>query len=333
MDRDHQIGHSYFMDATSAKQAARRALPAGSSRSFRSTSTTISGAQALSWASARSRPYPRASSRSWKEYRRVYGEEPLEDEAPWEFHEYPDDQLEEALRNTFVTTGYSRSMAASKLIRCREYETLSYELLGEDAIRRLETYGSDSASPFSLLQDARPGPAVRRRRQGRKRDGPDPAQDLRSGGAITSAFSSSCSATRRQPAPQAGGADRLREAARLLPRDLDPSLRLGAQPPAAHPAQAPLRRGGRAHGFLRGKLLAERELAGTATLTARYACRYEIFTPDHLLNQILKFCNKLLLGQAREPLDQDRCSKRTRPGSPRCRTAGLCRGGPEHACT
>jgi 5-methylcytosine-specific restriction enzyme subunit McrC len=54
-------------------------------------------------------------------------------------------------------------------------------------------------------------------------------------------------------------------------------------------------------GFLRGKLLTEHELAGTATLTARYACRYEIFTPDHLLNQIFKFCNNLLLGKAETP--------------------------------
>lgn len=53
--------------------------------------------------------------------------------------------------------------------------------------------------------------------------------------------------------------------------------------------------------FLRGKLLTERELAGTNMLTARYACRYEIFTPDHLLNQSLKFCNNLLLGQAQTP--------------------------------
>jgi 5-methylcytosine-specific restriction enzyme subunit McrC len=51
--------------------------------------------------------------------------------------------------------------------------------------------------------------------------------------------------------------------------------------------------------FLRGKLLVERELAGTAALSARYACRYEVFTPDHLLNRVLKFCNRLLLGQTR----------------------------------
>lgn len=52
-------------------------------------------------------------------------------------------------------------------------------------------------------------------------------------------------------------------------------------------------------GFLRGKLLVERELAGTGILTGRYACRYDLFTPDHLLNQALKFCNGLLLRQTR----------------------------------
>ena len=52
-------------------------------------------------------------------------------------------------------------------------------------------------------------------------------------------------------------------------------------------------------GFLRGKLLVERELAGTGVLTGRYACRYDLFTPDHLLNQALKFCNGLLLRQTR----------------------------------
>jgi 5-methylcytosine-specific restriction enzyme subunit McrC len=53
--------------------------------------------------------------------------------------------------------------------------------------------------------------------------------------------------------------------------------------------------------FLRGKLLTERELAGTGELYGRYACRYEVFTPDHLLNQVLRFCNGLLLRQTRVP--------------------------------
>jgi hypothetical protein len=39
------------------------------------------------------------------EYRRVYDEEPLEDEAPWEFHAYDVEGLPTALRNTFVRHG------------------------------------------------------------------------------------------------------------------------------------------------------------------------------------------------------------------------------------
>ena len=50
-------------------------------------------------------------------------------------------------------------------------------------------------------------------------------------------------------------------------------------------------------GFLRGKLLVERELAGTAALYGRHACRYTVFTPDHPLNRVLKFCNSLLIRQ------------------------------------
>ncbi len=51
--------------------------------------------------------------------------------------------------------------------------------------------------------------------------------------------------------------------------------------------------------FLRGRLLVGKELAGTEKLSGRYACRYEVFTPDHLLNRVLKFCNYLLLRQTR----------------------------------
>lgn len=53
--------------------------------------------------------------------------------------------------------------------------------------------------------------------------------------------------------------------------------------------------------FVRGKLLTERDLDGRSNIYARYPCRYEIFTPDHLLNRALKFCNKLLIGQTISP--------------------------------
>jgi 5-methylcytosine-specific restriction enzyme subunit McrC len=53
--------------------------------------------------------------------------------------------------------------------------------------------------------------------------------------------------------------------------------------------------------FLRGKLLVERELRGGDRLHARYPCRYSVFTPDHLINRVLRFCNRLLMGQSRVP--------------------------------
>ena len=53
--------------------------------------------------------------------------------------------------------------------------------------------------------------------------------------------------------------------------------------------------------FLRGKLLTERELDGSGRLYVRYACRYEEFTPDHPLNRVLKYCNRLLSRQTRVP--------------------------------
>lgn len=52
-------------------------------------------------------------------------------------------------------------------------------------------------------------------------------------------------------------------------------------------------------GFLRGKLLVEKDLGGTGTLYARYPCRYALFTPDNLINRTLKFCNRLLLRETR----------------------------------
>jgi len=101
VDRDHQIGHSYFMEATSAKRLhdvlygkifpllqeyfyndqRRLKLLLGVYRSDVPKGFVVSLDD---------------------EYRRVYEEAPLEDEAPWEFHEYADHQLLDALRNTFV---------------------------------------------------------------------------------------------------------------------------------------------------------------------------------------------------------------------------------------
>ncbi len=48
-------------------------------------------------------------------------------------------------------------------------------------------------------------------------------------------------------------------------------------------------------GHLRGKILTERMRAARERVTGKYPCRYEVFTADHLLNQGLKHCNRLLL--------------------------------------
>lgn len=54
-------------------------------------------------------------------------------------------------------------------------------------------------------------------------------------------------------------------------------------------------------GYLRGKLLVERMTSGQEGLSGRYPCRYELFTGDHLLNRVLKFCNRLLLAETKVP--------------------------------
>lgn len=53
-------------------------------------------------------------------------------------------------------------------------------------------------------------------------------------------------------------------------------------------------------GFVRGKLLVG-AMRGTENVSGRYPCRYQTFTPDHLLNHILKFCNRLLLSETTLP--------------------------------
>ena len=57
-------------------------------------------------------------------------------------------------------------------------------------------------------------------------------------------------------------------------------------------------------GYLKGKLLVEKLRDGREVVTGRYPCRYEVFTPDHLLYQVLKFCNGLLRREARSHATQ-----------------------------
>ena len=54
-------------------------------------------------------------------------------------------------------------------------------------------------------------------------------------------------------------------------------------------------------GFIRGKLLMGSMQTGREVLSGRYPCRYEVFTPDQLLNQTLKYCNGLLQRETTVP--------------------------------
>lgn len=104
LDRDHQVGHSYFMAASSTSKLHstiyRKVFPLlqeyfyNDQRRLKLLLGVYNGEM------------PQGFGESLVgEYREVYGEDPLEDEAPWEFHTYTEDELLEALRNTFLTAG------------------------------------------------------------------------------------------------------------------------------------------------------------------------------------------------------------------------------------
>src|SRR5215212_466323 len=192
-------------------------------------------------------------------------------------------------------------MAAPKLIRRQEYEYVSYELLGEDAIRRLERVRERLGVPVFRFYRTN---AQAQQYVGAVRAGNVTIQILpkiydqekHNLGFLIFLLRY----TRKLRLKQAGLTDyeKLRSSfleiwIRHFASELNRLLR--TQPKHRY-VEVEERTG-----FLRGKLLTERELSGTGTLTARYACRYEIFTPDHLLNQVLKFCNSILLRQAETP--------------------------------
>jgi 5-methylcytosine-specific restriction protein B len=104
LDRDHQIGHSYFMEATSIVKLHSvlygKIFPLLQEYFYNDQRKLklLLG------------PYEPGEPRGFVlsldgEYRRVYDEDPLEDEAPWEFHVYDAEELPTALRNTFVRRG------------------------------------------------------------------------------------------------------------------------------------------------------------------------------------------------------------------------------------
>ena len=191
-----------------------------------------------------------------------------------------------------------QSLVAPKLIRCREYEHLSYGLFDEGVLRRLERVRQRLGIPVFLF-----GRTHLQVQQyvGAIRAGNTTIQILpkihdtedHNVGFLIFLLRY----TRRLRLKQTGLSDYEKLRGSFLEiwmnhfaSELNRLLR--TQPKHRY-VEVEARTG-----FLRGKLLTERELAGTETITARHACRYEIFTPDHLLNQILKYCNGLLLGQA-----------------------------------
>jgi 5-methylcytosine-specific restriction enzyme subunit McrC len=183
----------------------------------------------------------------------------------------------------------------------REYESVSYDLLGDDAVKRLERLGEGRGPRIFSFHRTH---AHARHYVGTVKAGPTTVQILPK---IYDRDEQNLSFlifllryTRRLGLRQAGFTNYEKLSGSLLEiwirhfaTELNRLLRM-------HPKHRYVEVDERV-GFLRGKLLTERELAATGTLTGRYACRYELFTPDHLLNQTLKFCNGLLLGQASTP--------------------------------
>jgi 5-methylcytosine-specific restriction protein B len=104
LDRDHQIGHSYFMEATSSVKL--HAVLYGKIFPLLQEYFYIDQRKLKLLLGPYEPGVPKGFVLSMEdEYRRVYDEDPLEDEAPWEFHVYDAEELPTALRNTFVRRG------------------------------------------------------------------------------------------------------------------------------------------------------------------------------------------------------------------------------------
>ena len=101
LDRDHQIGHSYFLGSTSTEELHRtlyrRVFPL-LQEYFYNDAERMRRLLGGHDASAK-----RGFFAYMEEYRRAFDEGVLEDELPWELHEYPVEDLEEALRSTFLS--------------------------------------------------------------------------------------------------------------------------------------------------------------------------------------------------------------------------------------
>ncbi len=100
LDRDHQIGHSYFLGSTSIGQLHRalyqQVFPLLQEYFY-------NDAERMRRLLGR---HDHSATKGFfahvEEYRHALDEEVLDDELPWELHEYPVEDLEEAIRNTFL---------------------------------------------------------------------------------------------------------------------------------------------------------------------------------------------------------------------------------------
>jgi MrcB-like, N-terminal domain/AAA domain (dynein-related subfamily) len=100
LDRDHQIGHSYFLDAVSMDRLHqilyRRVFPLLQEYFYndRERLQRVLGTYSLTGQKG-------FVAGMDAEYQGIFGDGHAGDDMPWEFHEYPVDKLETALRNTF----------------------------------------------------------------------------------------------------------------------------------------------------------------------------------------------------------------------------------------
>lgn len=102
LDRDHQVGHSYFLEATTVKNLRealyRRVFPLVQEYFYNDPG------QLERVLGSYDKPAKRGFVQRMEEYSAAFPDEDVpDDELPWEFHVYPDEELEEALRNTFLS--------------------------------------------------------------------------------------------------------------------------------------------------------------------------------------------------------------------------------------
>ncbi len=101
LDRDHQVGHSYLLEATSMgklhKTLYHSVFPLVQEYFYNDP------AQLERLLGSYEKPANKGFVRRMEEYRTTFpGEDVPDDELPWELHVYPEEELEGALRSTFL---------------------------------------------------------------------------------------------------------------------------------------------------------------------------------------------------------------------------------------